>query len=411
MRILHTSDWHIGKRLPDGRDRLEEQREALEALEKICREKAVDLVLVAGDVFDTASPSAAAETLFYETLEKLGRVAPVLIVAGNHDSPERLCAARPLAARHGVLLWGLPGEMLAAGTAGSCEVEASGADWAQLRLCDGQRVVIAALPYPSPARLAAHEAEVNEKEAPLGDAYAEQLRRRFVRIAEHFREDAVNLAMSHLFVLGGQPAGDERSIELGGALLVPPEIFPQAQYTALGHLHGYQRMRSEPPVAYSGALLSCRFGERSGMQGAVLVEAEPGGAASLTRVAIPGGRPMVTWKVNGVDEALARAVSDTDEGAWIELTILTDEPVTAQQIAQLRRARPGIVQIIPLRTDEAEERERAEARASLPPERLFADFYRAKKGTEPQPELTEYFLSVLQRHEEGEAHAADTTDD
>ncbi len=113
MRILHTSDWHLGRTL-EGRSRLEEQVMFIDELCGIVEAEAVDLVLIAGDVFDTVNPPAAAEELFYDALNRLadGGKRGIVVIAGNHDNPERLCAASPLAERNGIILYGLPKEVL-----------------------------------------------------------------------------------------------------------------------------------------------------------------------------------------------------------------------------------------------------------------------------------------------------------
>ena len=110
MRILHTSDWHLGKNLKHI-SRIDEQREFIDCLCKTVEEQKIDLVLVAGDIYDTYNPSDAAEELFYDAIDRLndkGKRA-VVVIAGNHDNPERLCAASPLAYKNGIILLAYPG--------------------------------------------------------------------------------------------------------------------------------------------------------------------------------------------------------------------------------------------------------------------------------------------------------------
>ena len=111
MRLLHTADWHLGRNL-EQYSRLDEQAAFLDEINLICRDQSVDLVLVAGDVFDAYNPSAAAETLFYESLERLADNGSrsVVVIAGNHDNPDRLCAAAPLALKHDIFLLGYPAD-------------------------------------------------------------------------------------------------------------------------------------------------------------------------------------------------------------------------------------------------------------------------------------------------------------
>src|SRR5687767_13141661 len=109
VRILHTADWHLGRSL-EGRSRQAEQEAFLEELTCIVRSEEIDIVLVAGDIYDSVNPPSAAEKLFYDGLSRLadGGARHVAVIAGNHDSPERLAAAAPLADRHHICLWGLP---------------------------------------------------------------------------------------------------------------------------------------------------------------------------------------------------------------------------------------------------------------------------------------------------------------
>ena len=109
MRILHTSDWHLGRSL-ENISRIDEQRDFISCLTKIVEEEKIDMILVSGDVYDTNNPSTAAEELFYEAVDKLNGKGkrPVIVIAGNHDNPERLCAASPLAYKNGIILLGYP---------------------------------------------------------------------------------------------------------------------------------------------------------------------------------------------------------------------------------------------------------------------------------------------------------------
>ena len=201
MRILHTSDWHLGKSL-EQINRIEEQREFIDCLCKIVEEQKIDLVLVAGDIYDTYNPSAAAEELFYEAIDRLndkGKRA-VIVIAGNHDNPERLCAASPLAYKNGIILLGYPGSD--AGEykmdSGNIKIADSGPGWLELCVpdCENHAVIIT-LPYPSESRLE----EVLSQQADEGilqKAYSDKIGSIFASLGQKFREDTVNLAVGHL---------------------------------------------------------------------------------------------------------------------------------------------------------------------------------------------------------------------
>ena len=204
MRILHTSDWHLGASL-GGFSRLDEQRAVLGEICRLARDKHVDLVLLAGDVYDSFTPPAAAEQLFLDAMDMLAREKiACVVIAGNHDSPDRLCAPRAFAGTHGIYIVGLPGEI----PQGEGILE-SAPNFLRIRPrgC-GYDCAIAALPYPSMGRLGCEE---DEYSARVGDM--------FRAADEHFKPEYVNLAVSHLFARGGKACGIERPIEgVGGAL-------------------------------------------------------------------------------------------------------------------------------------------------------------------------------------------------
>lgn len=135
MKILHTADWHLGKNL-DGKSRLEEQELFLEDFIKIVEDNEVDLIMIAGDVYDTSNPSAKAEKLFYDTLKKLSKNGErlILVIAGNHDSPERLVAAGPLAMEHGIIMVGTPKTVVQTGGYGKHKVVQSGEGFIEIEM-------------------------------------------------------------------------------------------------------------------------------------------------------------------------------------------------------------------------------------------------------------------------------------
>ncbi len=157
IRILHTADWHFGKTL-EGRERISEQKQFVEELGAICDEEKIDLVLVAGDVFQTVNPSAQAEELFYSALSLLasGGTRGVVVIAGNHDHPERIKAAQKVADQLGITLLGYPKDVVYPLQIGDGRIEwlDGGTGWLELSIpgCE-EHAVIAAVPYPSEARL------------------------------------------------------------------------------------------------------------------------------------------------------------------------------------------------------------------------------------------------------------------
>ncbi|TJY43435.1 exonuclease SbcCD subunit D [Cohnella pontilimi] len=392
MRVLHTADWHLGRTL-EGRSRLSEQEAFLEQLAEIVKEEQVDLVLIAGDVYDSVNPPAAAESLYYDALARLsdnGRRA-VAVIAGNHDHPDRVAAATPLAARHGVSMLGMP-----QGEAVLVNVPRT-----------GEQAVIAALPYPSEARLN-ELLQASLDEEALRSAYSDRVGRLLGTMSAAFRPNTVNLAMSHIYVLGGSECESERPIQVGGAYTVHPSALRiDQQYTALGHLHRPQRVDGDETIRYSGSPLAYSFSEAGQAKSVVVFDAAPGAPVVPKELYLTCGKPLVRWRATG---GLAEVHGWLDEGrdssAWIELELSLTEALTMEQIAALRLAREGLVQIRPVyagKSEQAEDRE-DRRRGAVPPDELFRRFYsRQNNGAEADEALVSLFLELLgDGEEEGE---------
>jgi exonuclease SbcD len=403
MRIIHTSDWHLGRML-EGRSRIEEQVKFIEELCTIVEDEAADLVLIAGDVFDTVNPPAIAEELFYDALNRLsagGRRA-VVAIAGNHDNPERLCAASPLAVRNGITLYGLPKEVLMPSlltlpNKGKVVRVAAGQGWIELDIPScSDPAIIAMLPYPSESRLNEVLSESLDEEI-LRQEYSKRVQELLSSLGKHFRPDAVNLAVSHLFVRGGIESESERPIQLGGAPTVEVEAMPfGAQYVALGHLHRAQAVKGTPvPTRYSGSPLAYSFSETGYAKSVILVEGFPGQPVMTREIFLSAGYPLVKWQAK---EGLTQVQRWIDEGkdikAWIDLEVNVTKALHSQDIHTLRRQRERLINIRPVFPET--EQIVAEARSKLPIDELFRKFYQDKTGgAEPEQELVSLFLSLI----------------
>ncbi|MFK7693461.1 exonuclease SbcCD subunit D [Paenibacillus sp. HJGM_3] len=383
MRVMHTADWHLG-RLLEGRSRLEEQAQVLDELERLVREEQVDLVLLAGDVYDSVNPPAAAEQLFYDAIARLGDQGrrPVVVIAGNHDNPERLAASGPLAARQGITLVGLP------------TAEPVAVDIART----GERAVVAALPYPSESRLRELLTDELDQELLRG-AYSERVASLLRRQAAQFRPDTVNLAISHLYVLGGYESDSERPIQVGGAYTVDPSAFDiGAQYTGLGHLHRPQAVKASSRIRYCGSPLAYSFSEAGQAKSVTLLDVKPGEEPVTQEIFLSSGRPLVKWRATEGLEQVHRWMDDgRDAHGWVELDVHLTESMGMEQIQQLRKRHGGLVTIRPIyQSVETEAADAVGAREQLPADELFRRFYaRQTGGAQAEPELVQLFLELL----------------
>lgn len=390
MRVLHTADWHFGRTL-EGRSRLPEQEAFIDELAAIVRDQQIDLVLLAGDIYDSVNPPAAAEQLFYDALARLSDQGsrPLYVIAGNHDHPDRLAAAAPLALRLGVTLVGLP--------------ESRVHESAIKRT--GETAVVFALPYPSESRLRELLSDEAE-EGLLRSAYSERVKHIVQEQARHYRKDTVNLLMSHLYVLGGRETESERPIQVGGAYTVDTEALTAgAQYVALGHLHRPQYIRSETMIRYSGSPLAYSFSEAGQAKSVTILDIKPGSVPQVDEIFLSSGRPLVEWKAKGgLAEVYRWLDEEKDPAAWIDLEIHLQETMSLEQIHKLRQARDGLIHIRPVYPELQQVTMEPISASRLPMDELFRRFYeRQTGGAQPEPELVRMFMELLASEEDDAA--------
>lgn len=402
MRLLHTSDWHLGCSL-EGRSRLPEQEQFIDELAAIVTGENVQLILVAGDVFDTYNPSAEAEALFFDALERLcdGGKRGVVVIAGNHDSPDRLRAASPLALKYGISILGYPGEQLSAGMAyGGVLRLNTGPGWMELMVsgCE-EKAVIYTLPYPSESRLNQVLTEKLDDDSQQV-AYSDRIRRMFTEADQIFRPDTVNLAVAHLFVFGGLESESER--QLGGALAVSPQALPvRAQYVALGHLHRPQQVTGAPQICrYSGSPLSFAFSEADQQKEVVIVDAVPGGPAQARPVSLSCGKPLKRWRAGNIEEARNWCAEPKNRECWVELEIMAEEPIEMSDLAEIRRLHPGIVTIRPVFPELAAAASETLRLSELSLVDRFGLFYQRERGIAPPEDLVRFFLEMVNQAEQ-----------
>jgi len=403
MRIMHTSDWHLGKNLEGTKNsRLDEQEKFLAEFVDIVEKSNIDMVIIAGDIYDNSNPPAMAEKLFYETLKKLsnGGNRAVLVIAGNHDNPERLIAAAPLASEQGVMMLGTPKSVVEPGRYGNFEVVASGEGWLEVHL-KGEKVVIIALPYPSEKRLNEVFIEKDSDEERK-NSYSERIGQLFESLSSNYREDTINIAVSHIYVMGSDRSDSERQIELGGSLAVEPSALPKkAQYIALGHLHRPQRIRGTNLKAYyAGSPIQYSKSEVGYSKSVNVVELKAGSEAVVEEVYLSNYKPIEIWKCKSIDEALERCKENSERDIWVYLEIETDEYISQEYIKLMNEYRKDIVEIVPKIRGLDQEEEEFQSISDKSITELFRDFYISQRGVEPREELMEVFAELAYEGED-----------
>lgn len=385
MKILHTSDWHVGKRLL-GRERLIEQSDVLDEILEICDREQVEIVLIAGDVFDTYLPSAEAEELFYSKIKKIaGDNRAVVIISGNHDDGVRLSAVSPLAEEQGVYVVG--NNRLALGTRKTSRVVRpvkSGKGYAIFENGAGEKVYISMLPYPNEARY---------KEEKTESTYIERMASWIAESEQGKEEGMPSIFMAHVFVAGGKVSESEREIDLGGARAVPVNILPKSDYIALGHLHKKQRMGEN--CYYSGSPLQYSFDE-SADKGVKVFDLTTRGVENLQDIPLASGKKLIRLQSESVQGGLT--LLEKYPSALVELTLILSEPLTTEASAELAKQE----NLVSLRVEIRGESEVVlSSRKGLTDGELFDSFYRSIYETDAKDSIKELFLSTLSELAEG----------
>ena len=304
MRILHTSDWHVGKVLK-GQSRLDEHIAVLNDVVGIARAENPDLVIVAGDLFDTAAPTPDATRVVTRALSALRQTgAEVIAIGGNHDNGASLDALRGWADAAGVALRGTVRDRAADHLITG--VTASGEAW---------RVV--ALPFLS-QRYAIRANEMFElTAAEANQTYADHVSRLIAALTEGFDNDAVNIITAHLTVVGATTGGGERDAHTIAAYAVPSTVFPSSSsYVALGHLHRRQAVVGPCPVHYCGSPLAVDFGDEENRPSVTIADVSTTTAARTRPVNIPSAARLRT--IRGTLDELA---AFTSVDGWLRVYV------------------------------------------------------------------------------------------
>jgi exonuclease SbcD len=401
MKILHTADWHIGKKL-DNFSRLDEQRLVLEEICEIAEREQVDAIVVAGDLFDNFNPSSEATELLYSTLHRLSAngTRAVIAIAGNHDSPERIQVPDALAKVCGILFVGFPNtEVKPFCTQGQVDIVKTAPGFIEINLPNASFPLrVLHTPYANEQRLKTFLG-VEESE----EALRVHLQQHWQTLADQYLDDkGFNLLATHLFVMqkGGpmpEEPDDERPIlHVGGAQAIYTENFPkQVHYIALGHLHRFHQVDKVPaPAVYSSSPLAYSFSEANQNKYVILIEAEAGKLVGYKPIELLKGKKLRRKSFHSIDEAIKWLEEHSED--LIELTIISDNYLEASDKKRLMEAHSGIIQIIPqIKKSEVSDTS-SEVDLSLSMEKLFQEYFKTKnKGQEPSEGLMEVFREVL----------------
>ncbi len=381
MKALHTSDWHVGKRI--GRyDRLEEYREVIAEVVAVANEEEVDLVLHSGDLFDRPVPPIEALDVAFSGLVELsdqGR-RPVVVIAGNHDSAGFFEALAPFLRGYNIHM---VGEIRRPDDGGVLDLETP----------DG-RAVVSCFPFLREGR-AFHVWDAIEDHYKQ---YADRLRAISEAYSAHAGRlaggNAVQFLVAHFLVGGakvhghGAPRG-ERALHMGEAYAATSEVIPPGpQYVALGHIHAPQPVPgAKVPAEYAGSLLELDFGEAGEQKRVVLVEAKPGVPATVRSIPLKGGRRLV--RVRGEWQELLKR--DDVHDSYLDVTVQTAGP----DPGLVDRAREEFDYLVHVRADYPRADTETSGRGGRSLEELYGMYYQRAEGVAAPEELMAAFRRVM----------------
>ena len=345
MRFLHTADWHLG-RIFYGQYLTDDQAHVLEhQFFTILKEEKIDGILLAGDVFDRAVPPIEAIELWDSIITRLAMdyKVPLFVVSGNHDGAERLEVGRSMLSESGIHIWGSPHHALQ-------PFEFEGFDG---------RVAICPMPFSEPRRigdaLGLNSSESKPVDTDMTDdtlfSYVDDTDQEAVALNLHNYDQMYqawsdylykqvpkrmrSIAISHAFVMGGEVGGSERTLSVGGSEQVSPHVFKNFHYTALGHLHGPQRMGADH-IRYSGSPLKYSFDEHEQKKSFTIIDMDTNGKVDISTIPVEAKRDVVILEGYFEDLLNNTALQTKHKDDYVQARLLDTMPIM-DGMAKLRQ--------------------------------------------------------------------------
>ena len=325
MRFLHTADWHLG-RIFYGQYLTDDQAHVLEnQFFSILKDENIDGILLAGDVFDRAVPPIEAIELWDSIITRLAMdyKVPLFVVSGNHDGAERLEVGRSMLSQSGIHIWGSPHHALQ-------PFEFEGTDG---------KVAICPMPFSEPRRIgdalglgfatSSLETSLNlHNYDQMYQAWSNHLRN---QVPKGMR----SIAISHAFVMGGDIGGSERTLSIGGSEQVSPQVFKDFHYTALGHLHGPQRMGADY-IRYSGSPLKYSFDEHTQKKSFTIIDMDAKGNVDISTIPVEAKRDVVILEGYFEDLLNNKELQAKHKDNYVQARLLDTMPIM-DGMAKLRQ--------------------------------------------------------------------------
>jgi len=387
VKILHTADWHAGRSL-HGVDRTPEIREVLQEIAEIALTQAVDLIIVAGDIYDNKNPGADADAAIYEFFMTTGAAGiPSVLIAGNHDSPSRLDAISHLLKLTNVHVVGHP---QVAGSGGVFDLN-----------IDGEVARVAALPFVSERRIVKVAELLEADPGQWIEKYQEGMRKLIGNLSAQFSNDVVNLLVMHGTMDGATLSNSEYTFHCTDTYALSGDIFPATtNYVAMGHIHKPQGISGVPEQAgrYAGSILQLDFGEQGDDKFVYIVEAQAGKPTELLEaVPLKAGKRLQRLSMDL--PTFESRVADLDmAAAWYKLKLKLEAPRPGLK-DRIKADYPTILTVEVNLPDVEREEEETVDLAQLNLLEAYAQYHLEKRGQLPPDDLEKAFKTLYEEEE------------
>ena len=394
MRILHTADWHLGCKTDD-MSRIEEQKLALQQIINITRDKEVDIVIIAGDIYDSFLPSSEAEDLFYKTVKELNNDGDTIVIAiaGNHDDPKRLSNASVFANNYGIFLIGHLDKIDLGKTENSknrkIRAIESGKGYLVLEKNNGEKAVVAYLPYPTYYRFN----EKRNEEVSYSDKVKEWLDNGIAR----FEDGTVNIVTSHLLTyctkIKAQDFRELSVIENSLGFVSNETLYTNAHYTALGHIHNCVPVNRDKNIYYSGPLINQYFDSTSeALTKVIVADINFKGVQKLDKIPLDV-KLLKKFKVNSMLQAEIACRDNAD--SWVKIEVEGVEGITIEEIKDIRSKYKNLVSLAIISKEARNTKKDFVSKKDLTNAEIFDNFAIRQTGHPADPDVKELFLSLM----------------
>lgn len=399
MKILHTSDWHLGKKL-DGYERIEEQKKFLSDLLNIIKNNEIDILIIAGDIYDSSNPPIEAERIYYDFVKKLGNLKKCVVIAisGNHDSGKRLTITRNIEKDYGFIILESPIEILEEGEYGKALVTNSNKGSFEIEI-NNKKAFISFLPYISDieAETVIKNFSIENKEIDFSQmTYSEKIGYIYKMKEKNWDKKIPYIAIGHIFVSNNEIDESENGLEFGGAYTVKLKDLPEANYIALGHIHKPMKFLKYKAF-YCGSPIEYRVSENR-YNKKILISDVKIDDLKVDEIDITNYKPINNYKCNSIEEALNLSFKKLESNEWIYLEIESDRTLVASEVKKIKENKNVVDIYLKLKGNSYETNEILDDSMEKNIKEAFIKYYKFSNNNsdiEPNTELLNLFDKLI----------------